>query len=392
VQEPTNTCEGGNWENPLSDSYEYGASINPIVINTTDKDGLGQVTLTVNGVTIDECTVDVGGGISASNVGVTCYEKDGTDINIYLDPGQQNIAPGTYNIDISWKDGAGIGGNNCQLEDTFTINEQPVSCGDGNLDQGEECEDGDPSGVSCTWSECNQDSCLCPDEPDEECGDGILTEGEQCELGNPTGYQCLWDQCNQTSCVCEEQENPDWTITKTASEECIEEGGETYAKATYTITITNVGEGEGTIDKIEDTLDEKVLEEYLNEISNQGAYASGIITWDLEGEDEIFSSEESMQFTYYIQVPDDAFGTYENTATAYPGQGDTFSDDESIELICQTAQEIPETGIFDSVIARIAAGIVLILIGLNWSKLNYTVNEMVSDRRIKKFERKVAKS
>jgi hypothetical protein len=60
-------------------------------------------------------------------------------------------------------------------------------------------------------------------------------------------------------------------------------------------------------------------------------------------------------------------------------------------LICNTPEDIPETGIFDSVIARIAAGLVLILIGLNWSKINYSINEIVSNRRIKHFERKVAK-
>jgi hypothetical protein len=424
TQEPENTCVGGNWLDRPSGNYPYGTELNPITIRTTDPDGLGAVTLKVNGNTKPSCQ---------NLTGSTCYQKDNKDIKIYISPGQQYIAPGTYGITVTWKDGKGLGGSNCTKSTTFTIQEEPQTpqcwescttnpdnCPSGLECNGTRCVNPDcPTESDCTcpnqpqcWESCttNPDNCPtglecngtrcvnpnCPTEndctcPTSECGDGILTDGEQCELGNPNGYQCMWEECDQELCICEEPENPDWTIVKTATPQCIEEGEEVYAKSTYTITITNVGEGDGSIDRVEDALDEKVLETYLNDISNDGAYASGTITWDLEGEEETFSPDESMQFTYYIQVPADAFGTYENRATAYPGEGDNFSDDESVDLICNTPEDIPETGIFDSVIARIAAGLVLILIGLNWSKINYSINEIVSNRRIKHFERKVAK-
>lgn len=247
--------------------------------------------------------------------------------------------------------------------------------------------------VNCTASRVSIE------EPEPVCGDGVLDGGEQCELGNPTGVSCTWDECNQTTCVCPEVvQNPDWNISKTGVGECIVVNNQTYAKGTYTITITNVGEGEGNIDKVVDQLDEKVVVEYLNEISNEGAYASGLITWDLEGEDEIFSPEESLQFTYYILVPEESFGTYQNTVTAYPTEGENFSGNKGLELICDIEEGgtpvVPETGIFDTVLGRVLFGVILILIGINWpniTKLNYTVKEAISDQRIRNFERKVAK-
>jgi hypothetical protein len=393
-EEPENTCQGGNWVDKPSGQYEYGTTLNPITVRNTDPDGLGEVTVTLNGSNVIQC---------GTIIGTTCYSTDGDDIELLIDPGIQYITPDTYNLTISWKDGKGVGGDNCTVSTNFTIleEEQEPSCGDGTLDQGEECEQGDPEGYSCLWDECNQDTCICP-EPEEEptCGDGILEDTEECELGNPNGYSCLWDVCNQDTCLCPEvQENPDWTITKEGIEECIVENEVTYAKGTYTITVTNVGEGEGNIDKVVDELDIKVKETYLNDISDSGTYEAGLITWDFEGEDEIFSPDESKELTYYTKIPQEDYGTYENTATAYPSQGDNFTADKSLDLTCGIEEtETPQTGIFDSVISKIVLGTIFILLGLNWGsvndmilKLNYSRKEYISDRRMKKFEQKVKK-
>ncbi|KUK76581.1 MAG: protein of unknown function DUF11 [candidate division WS6 bacterium 34_10] len=349
-----NICEGGNWANQPSGTYGYGVNLNPIIINTSDADGLGEVTITVNGTSVPTC---------GPTEGVTCYTIDGQDIGILLDPGLENITTGSYSINVSWKDGKGKGGSNCELSTSFTINEEPVSCGDGKLDS---------------------------------------TLGEECEVGNPLGVLCTWDVCIKSDCSCPVviQTNPDWTIKKTAIPQCIIVNDETYANGSYTVTVTNVGEGNGNIDKIVDQLDETVLEEYLKEISDNGVYSSGVITWDLEGEEEIFSPQESLQLTYNIEVPAEDFGTFENLVTAYPTEGDNFSDDESLELICDIKEEpeIPETGIFDTVMGKILFGVILILIGISWPnitegmiKLNYSFKEQMSDRRMKNFERKVVK-
>lgn len=77
-------------------------------------------------------------------------------------------------------------------------------CGDGILGNttGEECEYGDPSGVKCSWNNCDG-SCNCPPDPSPYCGDGKLNNDyEKCELGNPLGVECNWDSCNQVLCQC----------------------------------------------------------------------------------------------------------------------------------------------------------------------------------------------
>ena len=85
-------------------------------------------------------------------------------------------------------------------------------CGDGILDDGEQCERDNPDGFTCLWeTECDQQSCSCPDEPSPYCGDGNLDSGELCEVGNPDGVTCTWDECSKVSCSC--PETPDVPTT-----------------------------------------------------------------------------------------------------------------------------------------------------------------------------------
>ena len=283
------------------------------------------------------------------------------------------------------------------------VEETPL-CGDGILGNtsGEQCELGNPTGVSCTWDTCNQSTCTCPEITTPSCGDGILgnTDGEQCELNNPTGVSCMWDTCNQSSCTCPIVEtNPDWDISKVGVESCVEQGEIVEGKITYNITVTNTGDAQGSIDKVVDVLDSKVLEGYIFTISSPGMYSSGSITWDLQGDDEIFDINETQTYTYYIQVPSTALGIYENIVTAYPREGNSLSAIEIVDLICEIPEipDIPQTGIFDNSIGRILSGAFLILIGiiLNKSDLNlrekilYSAKEYISEKRIRNFERKV---
>jgi hypothetical protein len=97
--------------------------------------------------------------------------------------------------------------NTCNSDCTCLEIDEPY-CGDGILGntEGEECEIGDPNGYSCTWDNCNHVTCKCV-EPG--CGDGVLDEGEQCERNDPDGLTCLWDsECNQLSCSCLEEPEP----------------------------------------------------------------------------------------------------------------------------------------------------------------------------------------
>lgn len=204
-----------------------------------------------------------------------------------------------------------------------------------------------------------------------------------------------------TFSILAEEQNPDWTIAKTGAEQCIESGD---AQIIYTIKVKNIGTGTGSIDKIVDTLDSKVLASYITgTISSGGLFGSGSITWELEGADETFAADQEKSYTYTLVIPKTAFGTYTNTATAYPTTGENFSDSVEVKVDCE--QDIPQTGLFDSTVAKIAAGVILLLLGFNLhrvdsgfrrvqnslNKLSISIQDTQSERRKKNFEKKIVK-
>ena len=204
-----------------------------------------------------------------------------------------------------------------------------------------------------------------------------------------------------TFSILAEEQNPDWNITKTAAEQCIESGD---AQVIYTVKVKNTGAGTGSIDKIVDTLDSKVLASYITgTISNGGLFCSGNITWELEGADETFAANQEKTYTYTLVIPTTAFGSYTNTVTAYPTTGVNFSDSVAVVVDCE--QDIPQTGLFDSTISKIIAGIVLLLLGFNLhridtsfrgvqnslNKLTISIQDNQSERRKRNFEKKIVK-
>ena len=198
-----------------------------------------------------------------------------------------------------------------------------------------------------------------------------------------------------TFTVQAEETNPDWTITKNAVEVCKDENTENpTSELTYTITLKNIGDGEGTITKIVDTLDPKVLATYISNISDSGAYASGAITWTPT--DTTFATQEQRTYTYKVTVPKDAFGKYANTVTAYPSEGESLVANAEITADCVI--EAPDTGIFDSTWSKIIAGVVLIAFGISYNKLvlfsrklRISVLDIQDEARKKNFEKKVVK-
>lgn len=206
-----------------------------------------------------------------------------------------------------------------------------------------------------------------------------------------------------TFTVQPQQTNPDWSITKNASEQCLNEDTENpSSKLTYIVTVKNTGDGTGTLSKIVDTLDTKVQSAYVSNISGEGSFADGKITWTLSGEDASFTANQSKTYTYTITVPKDNFGTYTNLVTGYPSTGDNFTATASIAADCTNA---PQTGLFDSTWARVILGTLLILTGVFFSKITYagkrvqilakkariSINETIEERRAKKFEKRVVK-
>lgn len=235
---------------------------------------------------------------------------------------------------------------------------------------------------------------------------GTLSSTTSCLAAGSYTLKLSWkDSKGNTSTNCAlsttftvqpKQTNPNWSITKTVVEACINENTPNpSSKLTYAITVRNTGDGSGTLSKIVDTLDTKVLSAYISNISNSGSYADGKLTWTLSGTDATFASNQQKVYTYVVTVPKDTFGTYANSVTAYPTTGDSFSANASIDADCTIA---PQTGLFDNTWVKITVGILFILSGIYFNninnlgrKLKIFVKDHIEDERIKKFEKKVVK-
>lgn len=130
-------------------------------------------------------------------------------------------------------------------------------CGDGNVDEGEACDDGNDVDSDACTSLCEKAACgdgilyegveACDDGNDIDddgctnlcnepaCGDGILQQGEACDDGNDVDA----DECTN-SCVLPECGNG---ITEGA-EECDDGNDEQYDDCTNWCTIQTCGNGE----------------------------------------------------------------------------------------------------------------------------------------------------
>jgi hypothetical protein len=195
-----------------------------------------------------------------------------------------------------------------------------------------------------------------------------------------TGSACT---LSTTFTVLEEIKNPDWDISKVVAESCIDENTENpKSRLEYIVTITNNGEGNGQITSIEDTLDDKVLEEYIETIGSNGQFSNGLITWTLTGAEREFASDTSKSYTYSFIIPSDAFGFYENTVEAKPSSGANLIANASISADCIILPEIPEeeeeteemeeedlpgTGVFDDGQSAIIVGFGLLFLGFTWN-------------------------
>jgi len=234
-------------------------------------------------------------------------------------------------------------------------------CGDGVVGTGEEC---DPPNSPCTKDEksgtCSS-TCQCAVNP--YCGDGQLKDDEECEVGDPAGVKCAWTSCNQSACICLP---PGLSISKAVVSQCIDEGSENpNSELLYTITVSNTGTGVGQVSKIEDTLDTKIITAGIvpTDITEGGSYLEGKITW-LFSTPLTISPGETKVYSYKMMIDKSHFGIYANTVVLTPVSGDPIQATATINADCIiTVPTVPQTGIFDSTVGRIAGGFGLIALG-----------------------------
>ncbi len=175
-----------------------------------------------------------------------------------------------------------------------------------------------------------------------------------------------------TFTVLPQQTNPNWSITKGVVEQCID-AGTTNPKSelTYTITVKNTGNGAGTITKIEDVMDSKVQDSFVqtSSITSPGIYANKKITWTFSPALSI-AAGATKTYTYKVVIDKDNFDTYANTVTLTPVGSSSIVATANITADCEIGEEpeqpgeVPQTGVFDTTISRIIAGFALVFFGV----------------------------
>ncbi len=198
--------------------------------------------------------------------------------------------------------------------------------------------------------------------------------------------------------VLPQQTNPNWNITKSVVEQCVEEGtANPKSELTYTITVKNTGDGAGTISKIEDVLDSKVIDSFVQTttITSPGIYSAGKITWTYATPLSMAAGETKV-FTYKLVVDKEHFDTYSNTVTLTPVGSSAVVAAANITADCEITEptpdgEVPQTGIFDTTVGRIVAGFTLILFGVVvYNVPNGIFKKRESYKYRERFEKKVA--
>ncbi len=194
--------------------------------------------------------------------------------------------------------------------------------------------------------------------------------------------------------VLPEQKNPNWTITKGVVEQCIDENTpDPKSEITYTVTVRNTGEGSGTISKIEDVLDTKVQDSFVqvSSITAPGVYSNKKIVWDYTSSPLTLAAGETKVFTYKLVIGKEAFDTYSNTVTLTPVGSSTVVAAANITADCEvTDSSVPATGLFDTTASRILGGFVLVIFGIAVYNLPNSKFAKKEYKYREKFERKVA--
>jgi hypothetical protein len=336
-----------------------------------DTDGVGKVTVTLDGVNINFNEVVVG----------KTKKITGTI------PGDKNCNTDEHILKISWVDIGGNSGSVCSKEVKYSPKENICDAKDAdsaitvtpNASSYETCRDsftyryktGDTDGVkadrikislrNAEVTETNLVSLITdftktpPNDAKNITVEGTLNTSSFCLTPGAYILRISWEDIyGAGGDVCKKdfpftivaQKNPAWDIAKKVVEECIDDGTENpIAKLTYTILITNKGDASGTITSVVDKLDSKVVDGSVTDISDGGVYShtDRTITW---GSFQI-AAGGSKELSYSFTVKKDAFGLYDNVVTAKPSTGSDLTANASIEARCNVVNPLCGDGNLD---------------------------------------------
>ena len=275
--EDTNLCDGGAWVESPPETTFFGSEFT-ISGYGQDSDGIDptSVSITIDGEAVDNADASV--NVSDSTKTDWVYAISG-------------LEEGDHTVTVAWKDTEGLGGSDCTITSSFSIEEIPTN----------------------------------PNWGIEKTGTPVLNEGTTDDLD--------------------------------------------VVEILYIITITNTGDGEGFVENIVDTLDEKVKDSFLDSgsVTNSGEYLEGVITWSPSGEGVTFDPGESKTYQYKLVIPRESFGTYGNTVVATPTEGDPFS----VTINVQATGSLVQTGIFEDASKSIAIGFGFLALGMLYMKFDF---------------------
>jgi hypothetical protein len=376
--EQVNICQSGTVIKPdENEPYDYGTLENPILdIQISDPDGVGEVFAYVNDSAkanpIPSCgSVD----------GATCYlvPQGNMAIQIFLAPGVQEIPADQYNIDISWKDGAGIGGSNCSVQSTFTISGEvinPECSARAHEYQYNETE----------WS------------PSEV---GFCKVGS---TANPS-YDVLSNSFPEpgetVSWVCE---NDQGSVSCEASRLDIDDASCGTLVGNYPSTTTDWPDGTFcSSGSLEPSDPEPSFPSLGGETSWVCSNQDKQVTCNATRDDANDASCGTLVGNYSaetVEWPSGSFcsiGDPEPASPAFPSQGGQTTwvcTNEGDSASCVATRDstkgepvVPQTGVFDTVLGRVSVGVSFIFLGglvTQYSRINYFFNSISERNQFKK--------
>lgn len=270
----------------------------------------------------------------------------------------------------------------------ITLTALPEFCGDGNLDEGEECDPEIPEGEEGYNENC-LDNCTIPEEEEEEPEPG--EDEEEPEPGEDITTNISVSQ------VCPS---------------CIEISG-AEPIVDLSITVTNSGDTSQTVRAVSNSLPQGLTfstgSSLVNDVENtsddgvtvETSGESQLITWDNnENGWTITGNGGTLTVKFTANVGEDVEeGTYNNTVTVTPADADPIQSETGVVLAADCQQ--PETALFDRTIYPIIIGTSFLLLATlayytgigthRFSKLMDNLSEMslVVTKPQKFMERKI---
>lgn len=423
----TNTCEGGGLGAPANNAEYKVGDVVRITGYAYDKDGIDKtkIVIKVNGKVVGNATAkDFSCPVGSTDA--KCVKAKGSPV-VTWSYNYTIPKTGNYTLSATWYDTKGVTGASCQGSRSITTTAVNV-CEGGAITQpaGQTTQyevgqivqlagyaydkNGINKNVIQVW--VNGTKVGLATATDHACPTGSTDDACVAANGSPvvdwtynytiTAKGTLtievkwWDTTGLTGNSCKDDRTitatisgqPFWTITKSGGAVCIDEtSGSQKSRLDYTITVKNVGDLGGQLDTLVDVLDSKVETSYIqaSTIDPDASVSGHTITWDLGGSSGYVSPQESLTFKYSVIIPESAFGRYTNTATLTPESGSSINATENVDTVCSETppEEIPNTGLFDSIVAKVMLGVILIGVSAYY---------LYTDKEILKFNGRVKRS